>query len=223
MLRYFGLAAVLTAVAIGLTDEPAPRASLPQDAESVPLQTAPNPSFNVVNRTPNAISEVFATTAGTATWGRNRLVSRSVAPGQNAPIRLLADGNCIYDIRVVYANGQSDEHRGLNTCNLDNVIFPQPGGRPAQPASRQQTSNEMSFRLVNRGRSAVNEFYATLTGVQSWGEDHLGDDIVAPGATRVMRLPQGKCVYDVRIVYASGEASEKRRLDLCNLTDMRVP
>ena len=90
---------------------------------------APNPSFNVVNRASNAINEVYATKAGTATWGQNRIGGRPVPPGQTGPIRLPADGNCVYDVRVVYANGQTEQRRSLNTCNVDDVFFPSPGGR----------------------------------------------------------------------------------------------
>lgn len=90
---------------------------------------APNPSFNVVNRASNAINEVYATKTGTTTWGQNRIGGRPVPPGQTGPIRLPADGNCVYDVRVVYANGQAEQRRGLNTCSVDNVLFPSPGGR----------------------------------------------------------------------------------------------
>lgn len=197
------------------------------------LAQAPNPSFNIVNRGTSAISEVFATPSGQTTWGRDRLGSQTVDPGQNAPVRLPADGQCVYDVRVVFANGQTDERRRLNTCNIDNIITPQgataggsaggtPGGRGSAATGRQAT-DDPSFRLVNRGRSAVNELYASRSGDDSWGDDRLGDDTVAPGGTRVVRLPNGTCTYDVRIVYANGEATEKRRLNLCTMTDMRVP
>lgn len=207
MLRRFWLVAVLAGLVSG----------------SAGAQVPPNPSFNVVNRSSSAINEVFATTAGTTTWGRNRLGGRPVPPGQTGPIRLPADGNCVYDIRVVYANGQAEERRGLNTCNLDNVIFPSPGSRAAPPAARSQASDDPSFRLVNRGRNAVNELYASLTDAEDWGEDRLGDDTVEPGASHLVRLPAGQCLYDLRIVYANGEATEKRRVNLCGVTDMRVP
>lgn len=184
---------------------------------------APNPSFNVVNRTANAINEVYATTAGTTTWGRDRIGNRPIPPGQTGPIRLPADGNCVYDVRVVYANGQSEERRGLNTCSVDNVFFPSAGSRATTPAGRQAAVNDPSFRLVNRGPSAINELYASLAGTNDWGNDRLGDDTVAPGATRVVRLPNGQCLYDMRIVYANGEANERRHVNLCGITDLRVP
>lgn len=185
----------------------------------------PNPSFNVVNRTANAISEVYASATGQTNWGRDRLGQQNIAPGGNFAVRLPADGNCTYDVRVVYANGTSDERRNLNTCNLDNVIFPAPpGGRtPAAPAGRTATTDDPSFRLVNRGRSEVNELYASLPSDGDWGEDRLGTGTVAAGTSKVIRLPNGQCVYDIRIVYANGEATEKRRVNLCTITDMRVP
>jgi len=208
---------------------------------------APNPSFNIVNRGSSVISQVFASPAGMTTWGHDRIGNRPIPPGQTGPIRLPADGSCIYDIRVVYAGGQTDERRNLNTCNVDNVIFPSPEGRSttspegrsttspegrsttspgrrntASPG-RQQEADDPSFRLVNRGRSAINEFYASAEDEENWGEDRLGEETVAPGGTRVVHLPNGSCVYDVRIVYANGEATEKRHLNLCTITDMRVP
>lgn len=90
---------------------------------------APNPSFNVVNRASNVINEVYATKAGAATWGQNRIGGRPVPQGQTGPIRLPAEGSCVYDVRVVYANGQREERRGLNTCSVDNVFFPSPSSR----------------------------------------------------------------------------------------------
>ncbi len=194
---------------------------------ALPARAQDNPSFNVVNRTGASIKAVFASPAGVANWGRNRLAAAAVAPGANAPIRLPADGNCIYDVRVVYANGQSDERRGVNTCSVDNLIFPAAAEGAAPPArsgrGQQATIDDPSFRLVNRSRSEVNEVYASMTGDDDWGDDKLGDDTIAPGATRVIRLPSGPCTWDVRIVWANGEASEKRRLNLCGMTDLRVP
>ena len=45
----------------------------------------------------------------------------------------------------------------------------------------------------------------------------------AAGATRVIRLPTGQCIYDVRVVFANKEAIEKRRLNLCTITNLTVP
>lgn len=185
-----------------------------------------NPSFYLVNRSNSAINEVYATTANTRTWGRDRLANESIAPGQSYPIRLPADGNCMYDIKVVYANGQTEERRSLNTCRLENVVFPsgnRGGGGSADSGRSQQATSDPSFRLINRGRSEIQEVYASLADNDSWGEDRLGNDTVPTGGSKVIRLPNGDCMYDVRVVFANGEATERRRLNLCNITDLRVP
>jgi hypothetical protein len=181
----------------------------------------PNPSFYLVNRSASAISRVFATPAGMPNWGNDRLTGRAIGPGQNAAIRLPADGNCVYDIRVVYANGRSDERRGLNTCEVDNLSFPQ--GSAVASARPSQPDADPSFLLTNRSHAVLNELYLSPTGDDSWGEDRLGDGTIAGGGTRTIRLPAGECLYDVRVVFANGEANEKRRLNLCQITNLRVP
>lgn len=182
---------------------------------------APNPSFYLVNRAPSAISKVFASPAGMPNWGSDRLTGRPIAPGQYAAIRLPADGTCLYDIRVVYATGVSDERRGLNTCEIDNISFPR-ASTTASPR-RGRADEDPSFVLSNRSRAVLNELYLSPTGNDSWGEDRLGDDTIGAGGTRVIRLPPGECLYDVRVVFANGDASEKRRLNLCQITNLRVP
>ena len=185
-------------------------------------QPQPNASFYLINKSPVAITRVFATPVGMPNWGQDRLANASIPPGGNFPIRLPADGNCVYDIRVIYASGRNEERRGLNTCELDNVSFP--AGRAAAPArSARHPEEDPSFVLVNRSRSPVSELYLSMTGDESWGEDRLGDATLPGGATKVIRLPPGECLYDLRVVFANGEASEKRRLNLCQTTNLRVP
>ena len=198
---------------------------------SASAQNAANPSFALINGGRQAIQELYATPAGVDRWGRDRLADKYLAPGQSFPVRLPADGNCVYDIRVVYADGRPEEKRRVNTCTLDNVSFP--GGRPAGTGTANgdnrgqnqgsQAADDPSFRLLNRGRSGVNEVYVSASGDDSWGEDRLGDDTMRAGGTRVIRMPPGQCTYDVRVVFANGEAVEKRRLNLCTITDLRVP
>ncbi len=196
-------------------------ALLAGSAQAQPAPGEANPSFYLVNRSPAPISRVYATPAGLPNWGGDRLGGTAIGPGQNAPIRLPADGSCVYDVRVVFANGRSDERRGLNTCQIDNLSFP--GGRPAAAARAARPEGNPSFLLVNRGRAALNELYLSPSGDDSWGEDRLGDGTLPGGGAKPIRLPPGECVYDMRAVFANGEANERRRLNLCAITDLRVP
>ena len=91
-----------------------------------------NPSFYLVNRSAQAIREVYASPASASGWGRDRLGDDPIAPGGNAPIRLLADGNCVFDLRFVYEDGHAEERRGVNTCGVDDITagVPVPAGNP---------------------------------------------------------------------------------------------
>lgn len=184
----------------------------------------PNASFYVVNRGVSSITRVYASPAGMPNWGTNRLPGAAVAIGQNTPIRLAADGNCIYDIRIVYASGVTDERRDVNTCEVDSLIFPRSATATTGPAnSRPGRVQIPSFLLVNRSRTVMTELYLSPSGNDSWGEDQLGDGTLAIGATRTIRLPPGECLYDYRVVFANGDANEKRRVNLCQITDLRLP
>ncbi len=84
---------------------------------------APNPSFYLVNRSSQAINEVFVSPAAASGWGHDQLGDNTLDAGANAPIRLHADGTCVFDLRIVYEDGRSEERRGVNTCNVDNITF----------------------------------------------------------------------------------------------------
>ncbi len=56
-------------------------------------------------------------------WGPDRLGADTVAPGAVFALRL-PEGDCMYDMRFVYQNGQSQERRGVNLCEVTNVTLP---------------------------------------------------------------------------------------------------
>ena len=181
---------------------------------------APNPSFYLVNHSSQPISEAYASPVTASGWGRDRLGNTPIVPGGNAPVRLMADGSCVFDLRVVYADGMSEERRRINTCNVDDVVF---GQVRATPPSNRQPQNDPSFRIVNRGRIEIAEVYATPAGAGNWGRDRLGEDTIEAGSYRIIQLPAGQCVYDLRIVFNDGDMMEKRHINLCTVTDLPIP
>ena len=190
----------------------------------------PNPSFNLVNRTGRVIERAYTSPSGVNTWGPDRLGENMLPSGRSLAIRLPADGNCLYDVRVEYQGGGNDERRRVNTCNVADVVFgaggaPQQSQQPQQQQQQQQrATNDPSFRLVNRSGRQINEVYATAVGVNTWGIDRMGSEVIAPGATHIVRIaPDGNCVFDVRVVYADGSAAEKRRINLCTVVDLSFP
>jgi hypothetical protein len=169
-----------------------------------------DPSFRVVNSAGEVINELYASPSGQRAWGPDRLGDRAVPPGGNFIVRLPSDGNCLYDIRVVFRGGAADERRGVNTCNLTDFVV----GRPGSGAAAGPRGNP-SFNLVNQSARPIAEFYASPTTAQGWGRNRLGEGLVPPGQYMAIRLPAGGCGYDLRWVFQGGGAEERRNVNTC--------
>jgi len=220
---------LLAALALGFTG---PAMVGPGRAQST------DPSFNLVNRSGQTILEAYVSPSTDTNWGIDRLGRDVVPSGQSYAIRLPA-GQCVNDIRVVYQDRRAEERRNLNTCGLVDVEFrgqttqaaptgpggpraPVPGAVPPPPAAAGAQGNP-SFNLVNNTGRVIREAYASLSTDSNWGEDRLGADTVAAGRTYPIRLPQGPCLYDVRIVLDNNQSLERRALNLCEITNLAFP
>jgi hypothetical protein len=97
------------------------RRLLPAALLALPLAAAQaqsnDPSFRVNNQTRATINEIYVSSANDSGWGADRLGANVLAPGQSLTIRL-PSGQCLNDIRVVYASGQSQEWRRRDTCQI---------------------------------------------------------------------------------------------------------
>jgi hypothetical protein len=89
-----------------------------------------------------------------------------------------------------------------------------PQGQPRPPAAQPQAGP--SFTLRNEGSRMLREFYASSPQENEWGQDRLGADMVAPGASFRIQLPRGAgCVQDLRAVFDDDTTEERRRVDIC--------
>jgi hypothetical protein len=185
-------------------------------------------SFTVVNRTPTAVRELFATPAGNANWGQNRLDGRNgnatgIPPGSSAVVRRRADNTCIFDLRVVFADGKSEERRGVNVCATEEVTIGSAAAAGGNTAAG-KAADDASFRLFNRAAVPVTEVYATPAGLGNWGQNRLGNDKLAPDNARLVQLPHdGNCIYDLRVVFADKRSVERKRTNLCRIAELPVP
>ncbi len=173
---------------------------------------APNPSFNLVNRNSAAIKEFFATPAGRTNWGGDRLDGKGLAPGAKAAIRAPADGNCIYDLRAVFADGPEYVQRRVNVCKIEDFVVGEPGSAAAK-----------SFRVLNRGTAPITSIALRAKGSDKTRTNDLGGKPIAPGDERRIALPPGEqCLYDLRAIFAGGNRRVLRDLDLCTSPDQEV-
>ncbi len=86
----------------------------------------------------------------------------------------------------------------------------------APPAAQAQ---DPSFRVNNRTGNVINEVYVSSSNDNAWGSDRLGANVLSPGQSLTIRLPQAQCMNDIRIVFANGQTHERRRVDTCQITD----
>jgi hypothetical protein len=176
-----------------------------------------DPSFRVVNNTQNVVNEVYASPASERSWGQDRLGTETISPGSSYIVRLPADGQCVYDIRIVYQGGNAEERRNLNTCNITDVVL----GEAQAPPPAAQTGNP-SFNLMNQSGRVIEQFFASPSSQQDWGPDRLGNDVVQAGATYAIRLPVGECSYDLRWVWQGGQSQERRNVNTCAMNNYVV-
>lgn len=180
-----------------------------------------NPSFNLVNKSGQPVRELFVTPAGDANWGKSRLTAGPILPGGSFAVRRRIDGNCVFDIRVVFANGQREERREVNTCTTADIIVAGAPAADAKPASG-KASDDPSFRLTNHLTQAIVEITTTpVDGAR--GANLLDKGPLVPNATLLMHPPRGQgCMFELRLVMAD-KTSKSRKLDLCKATDLSVP
>ena len=71
------------------------------------------------------------------------------------------------------------------------------------------------FTLNNLSSGAVNELYVGPPESNTWGEDILGQDVLDAGQTATITIynADGKCAWDVRIVYDDASVTDERNID----------
>jgi hypothetical protein len=90
-------------------------------APAAPAAGQANPSFNLVNHGWQPMREVYVSSARETDWGEQRL-RQPMQPGAHLAVRLPA-GDCVNDIRVIWADGRPEERRQVDTCRVTNLVF----------------------------------------------------------------------------------------------------
>lgn len=90
----------------------------------------------------------------------------------------------------------------------------------AWPAVAQEPRRDIL--LANRHLAPVAQVYVSAATDPDWGPERLGGQPLAPGDDTTITLPRitppGGCEADIRIVFPTGGAEERRAVDLCETT-----
>ena len=81
--------------------------------------------FTLVNESDVTIMYVYVTSSDTASWNEDLLGNDVLIAGQSINITFaeFSDGNCLYDIKVVAADGREGYLWAIDLCTINTVTF----------------------------------------------------------------------------------------------------
>jgi hypothetical protein len=94
---------------------------------TVRAQAPLQPGFDLVNASNVNVMHVLAKPQSAPNWGMP-VPSSAVAAGKTGYIRIASETNCLYDVRIVFADKRAEEHHKVDVCKHDRVTT----GRPAR-------------------------------------------------------------------------------------------
>lgn len=158
----------------------------------------------VANELGLPLRELYIAPAGSVEQGPDRLGDDMLPTGAALRVPLGRQRLCLFDLRVVLADGSAEEKRGVDLCRNSRVTF----GDPSAPLREAMVVNDTDL--------AMRELYAMPSGAPGRGPDRLGAETVPPEATTRLRLGRAReCVFDLTAVFEDDTVEERRRVDLC--------
>lgn len=185
--------------------------------------------FFLVNQSAETIQEAYVSSSRVTNWGPD-ILGQGVLPSGNRVWVTPTFGDCILDVRVVYAGGRSEERRGLNACSISTIAFGGGSGAGAvigggagsgAVIGGAPVAGNPSFNFVNQSGAVIREIYVSSSRVNNWGSDRLGANTLSPGGSIYINMPGSLgCNSDIRVIYMNGAAAERRGIETCSRTDI---
>ncbi|WP_424135369.1 hypothetical protein [Roseomonas chloroacetimidivorans] len=136
-------------------------------------------------------------------WGVDRMGEETAPDGSSFRLRLRLPG-CEADLRATYEDGASEAKRNINICQTRNVTF-DGSGIPRPP--------ERPVTIVNRHGATIEEIYISSSSEGDWGAERLPDGL-AQNTRQTLSVPVD-CTADIRVVFPTNGAEERREVDIC--------
>ncbi len=136
-------------------------------------------------------------------WGADRMGQETAPDGATFRLRIRLPG-CEADLRATYEDGEAEAKRGVDICATNPVTF-DGSGIPRPP--------ERPLTLVNRHGARIDEIYVSSASDGDWGPERLPGGL-ARNDRQTLSVPV-ECVADLRVVFPSGGAEERREVNIC--------
>ena len=82
-------------------------------------------------------------------------------------------------------------------------------------------ADQRDFTLQNNSSVDIASVYVSPTGVNSWGSDAMGTDILPSGQSVSMNFngpDSATCVYDIKVLGTQGQEGYLYKVDLCSIS-----
>jgi len=95
----------------------APPAAAPASAPAL------NTALWLINRASEAIFRIYVSSTESKDWGSDWLGQGTLSTGERHKLEPSADQGCLFDVRVEYRSGKSEEKRNQDFCELSDLTF----------------------------------------------------------------------------------------------------
>ena len=77
-------------------------------------------------------------------------------------------------------------------------------------------ADDLVFELINDSSADLSELYVAASETDTWGEDILGLDVLAAGASATVTIPDGSAICDFDLSFVmSNDVTIEGSADLC--------
>lgn len=173
-------------------------------------------SLELVNHANRAMNQIYVSPAADGSWGMDRLGDRTLAPGATLRLDFGRGEECRFDVQIVFDDASREEHRGLDLCGGARLVTD--GSKAVLPPDALGALHNVT--IVDASALPIQQVFISPADASAWGEDLLGPRL-SVGAARKLSY-RGDCIADLRIVFENRAAEERRGIDFCAASSIRI-
>jgi hypothetical protein len=196
-------------------------AAQPTAAQSGLGKIPPGPvgdrAVTVINHAPHGAVELYISPQAADVWGGDQLGENMLDAGAQRLFALGRAPDCGFDFLIVYDDLSREEQRGVDICKIKQVIFD--GRHASLPPDALGPARRVT--VVDKTSMPLQQLYISSPDAAQWGDDLLSSGAMSVDEQRAIAY-RGPCSVDIRVVFANRAAEERRGVNLCAMTTLRI-
>ncbi|MBW1879760.1 MAG: hypothetical protein JRJ84_15465 [Deltaproteobacteria bacterium] len=170
-------------------------------------------NVTVQNTSAWSIYQLHVSPTSESNWGPDQLGSDVIITGESYELTGVPCGS--YDFKLVDEDGDVCVMNAVEVCSgSSTLVIDSDALLACQAGSATTASAGGSITIENQSAWAIYRFYLSPVTDSSWGDDHLGTEVISTGET--FALNGVACTsYDVKIVDEDGDECVMNAVDIC--------